>query len=365
MNQRRETLMKSLFPVILAVAIALPLSGCGGTVGTKYAMSFFDTFDTVVTIQGYASGREAFDRVTAQAQDQFVRYHRIFDKYHEYEGINNLCTVNRTASLAPVTVPEELFNLISYCRDTQPLLGNTVNVAMGAVLQLWHDAREAAELDPPSASLPDASELLAASQHADMNSVVLDRDASTVYIRDPLLKLDLGAVAKGYATELVARFMLGSEMPSFIINAGGNIRAGEPPRDGRKNWAVAIQDPDGFVFSAAGSDILDTLYLSGRSVVTSGDYQRYFVVGEERYHHIVSPDTLMPSRHMRSVTVVTEDSGYADLLSTALFLMPYEKGRAFVQELEGVDVFWVLNDRSVAMTEGAKAMSKSLGATPY
>lgn len=88
---------------------------------------------------------------------------------------------------------------------------------------------------------------------------------------------------------------------------------------------MGIQDPDGAVLGL--SDIVETLYLTGCSVVTSGDYQRYYVVDGQRYHHLIDPDTLMPDTDFRSVSIITEDSGYADLLSTAAFLMPYEESR--------------------------------------
>ena len=139
------------------------------------------------------------------------------------------------------------------------------------------------------------------------------------------------------------------------------MRTGIMPQDGRKAWGVGIQDPDGNVFGLA--DYVEVLYIHDVSVVTSGDYQRYYEVDGKRYHHLIDPETLMPDTDFRSVSIITEDSGYADMLSTAAFLMPYEESRAFIESLDGVEAIWLFPDGSKEMTDGAKAVAKSFGAT--
>ena len=313
-------------------------------------------FDTVTTIIGYADSQETFDRVVGEARQQFVRYHQVFDGYNAYEGVHNLYYVNQNAASGPVPAEPELIELLLWIRDLQPSLEGRVNVAMGAVLRLWHDAREA------GVALPDEAALREAAGHVDISQVILDEQAGTVYFADPELSLDLGAVAKGYTAERVAQWMLDSDMPSFIISAGGNVRCGQKPLDGRARWGVSIQDP-GPADGLPGTGYMDVLYLTNLSVVTSGDYQRYYTVDGVRYHHLIDPDTLYPGQHMRAVTIVTQDSGLADALSTAVFLMPYEQGRAFVESLDGVEAYWVLLDGSVQCTDGLRAMLASQGAS--
>lgn len=320
----------------------------------KFTASFYDAFDTVITVIGFAEDQASFDRVFDQVKEKFMHYHRIYDGYKAYEGVHNLYYVNRSAGSGPAEAEPELIELLLYMKELQPRLRGRVNVALGSVLEYWHEMREEGE------ALPEKSLLETLNAHTDFDDVIIDAEAGTVYFADPLLKLDVGAVAKGYATEIVASWLLTSGMTSYIISAGGNVRCGEKPLDGRARWGVGIQDPEESLFS---NKLEDVAYVTDMSVVTSGDYQRYYVVDGVRYHHIIDPDTLFPSDYMRQVTVVTRDSGYADALSTALFLLPYEEGRAFVDGLEGVEAYWVLRDGSAYFTDGLKDVLKSQGAS--
>ncbi|MBR1409264.1 MAG: FAD:protein FMN transferase [Clostridia bacterium] len=370
------------FCALLLILLLLPLmAACGSSAAStqptaspaagqqevpalsRYSVVFMDTFDTVISLIGYAESEEAFNAQAAVAHQLFVDLHKRFDCYNSYEdeGIVSVYTVNEKAPLGPVQVDPILYALLKFSRNHYELSKGQTNIALGSVLSIWHEYREAGLADPESAVLPPFELLSAASEHADINDLILDDEKLTVAFADPSLRLDVGAVAKGYAAEIVAKALLGGPMPSFIISAGGNVRMGEPPADGRANWGVGIQDPDGAVYGT--SDIVETLYLHGCSVVTSGDYQRYYTVDGTNYCHLIDPDTLMPGTYFRSVSIITEDSGYADLLSTAAYLMPYEESRAFIESLPGVEALWLFADGSMEMTDGLRSAAKSQGAT--
>lgn len=365
---------RALLPLLLSLLL---LSGCsaptqGGAAPTsaqatpapqRFSTVFLDAFDTVISLIGYADSEAAFAAQAESAHALYLHLHKLFDAYHSYEdeGIVSVYTLNERAAKAPVAVDPILFGLLAFCKGQYAMAYGQTNVAMGGVLRLWHDYREAGLADPASAALPPMEDLRRAAQHASIDDLILDAEAGTVFFADPQLKLDVGAVAKGYATEIVAQMLLSGDMPSFTISAGGNVRVGQPPLDGRSAWGVGIQDPDGEVLDA--QDIAEAFYLSDLSVVTSGDYQRYYEVDGVRYPHLIDPDTLMPGTYYRSVSILTRDSGYADFLSTAAYLMPYEESRAFIDALPGVEALWIFPDGRMEMTDGAKPYARSQGAS--
>ncbi|MDO5400123.1 MAG: FAD:protein FMN transferase [Eubacteriales bacterium] len=309
------------------------LSGCAGqgrAEQKRYEATFLTLFDTVTTIKGAAESQEAFTATAQAIHDELLHYHRLFDIYNDYEGLNNLKTVNDNAGIAPVTVDRAVLDLLLDCKDYFELTDGRVNVAMGSVLYLWHRARTDSLDDPANAYLPDPAALEEASAHVSPDAVVIDEAASTVFITDPAVRLDVGAVAKGWSAQRVSE----NAPKGLLISVGGNVCATGPKDESGTPWVIGVQNP------ADSSTNLHTLYISGGSVVTSGDYQRAFRVGGRLYHHIIDPDTLYPSAYWRSVTIVCPDSGLADALSTALFLLPREEGQALLDKTQA-QAMWV------------------------
>lgn len=335
----------------LILGFCLILSGCasmGEPEKKQYTATFLELFDTVTTIVGRAENQEEFQQVSQSIHDDLERYHQLFDIYHEYEGINNLKTINDNAGLEPVQVDKAIIDLLQDCKQYYDLTGGKVNVAMGSILQLWHKARENALNDPENARLPSQSDLQDAAAHISLDAVVIDEEASTVFITDGFVQLDVGAIAKGWATERVAR----NAPRGLLISVGGNVCATGAKVEPNTPWVVGVQDPDG------GEAYLHTLNITGGCVVTSGDYQRYFTVDGKIYHHIIDPETLMPSAYWRSVTVVCADSGLADALSTALFLLPLEEGKAILQK-NGAEALWVASDGQKYYSDNFKTLIRT------
>ncbi len=365
---KRMTNMKKPYKVIIAIVligIVIVSFLIKYLQYEKYSDHFYGTFDTVTVVVGYTKTKGEFDKYLKQINERMLELHKQYDKYNDYEGINNIKTINDNAGVKPVKVSKDIIDLILFSKQNYEETSTKTNIAMGAVLKIWHDYREAAELEPQNAKLPPMDELLAANEHTDINKVIVDVENSTVYLDDPLMSLDVGAVAKGYAVEVVTQEIMKAGFVSGMISGGGNVRAfGKPMDNIRDKWGVGIQDPEKFysIGSASEENLLDTIFLTDASVVTSGDYQRFYVVEGKMIHHLIDPVTLMPGDYFRAVSVVTESSGLADFLSTAVFLMPYEDGKKLVESV-GAEAIWVFKDDTVEATEGMKKIMKSHGAT--
>lgn len=331
--------MKRLTALLLCLLLLLPACVSQGEAYQKFQYYFFGTFDTIITVIGYEKDEATFQTYAALAENQMRRYHEIFDQYNAYDGVNNLYLVNQQAASAPTPVEPELMDLLLLVRDWHEQYGNVTNPAMGAVLSLWHEARQG------GTALPDEAKLQAAALHTNYSQVILNEEEKTVFFEDPVLQLDLGAVAKGYAAQLTANALRAAGFNSFILNAGGNVICGDAPLDGRTEWTVAVENVDGF-------SVRHKIGVVNLSVVTSGDYQRYYEVDGKRYHHLIDPKTLYPATHVRSVSILYPDSGLADFLSTTAFLLPYEQSRALIESIPGAEGVWLLSNGTEYWTDG-------------
>ena len=336
--------------IICVLLVCILLSGCTvpapAAENKIYEATFLTLFDTVTVIKGAADHQETFKSISQSIHDELLFYHQLFDIYQDYDGLNNLKTVNDHAGVSPVKVDRKIIDLLLDCKAYYELTNGKVNVAMGSVLKLWHEARTDGINDPSNAKVPDMDSLEKAAMHVDLDAVVIDEAESTVYISDPDVRLDVGAIAKGWAVQRVAE----NAPAGLLISVGGNVCA-TGPKTADTPWVVGVQNPDG-------DDYLHTIYVSGGSVVTSGDYQRCYTVDGKLYHHIIDPETLYPSTYWRSVTIICNDSGLADALSTALFLLPLEDGQLLLDQC-GAQAMWVDADGSRHYSPGFQALIRT------
>ncbi len=351
-------MVKRVLCVFFSLLLAGGLVGCAPFSSTsKQSQTYMDVFDTVTEITAYGISAEQFSADVQKLYEQLTVYHRLYDIYHTYPELANLKTVNDAAGGAPVKVDSRILDLLEYGLDAYKRTDARVNIVFGAVLSLWHEARERGIATPEQATLPDAAALTAAGEHVSPDALVIDRAAGTVQLTDAAVRIDVGAIAKGYAVERVAEYaqqQLG--WSSALFNVGGNIRAIGGKGSERTPFTVGIQNPD----TASAKTYLTTAKITNVAVVTSGDYQRYYTVDGKRYAHIIDTQTLYPATYVQAVTVVCADSARADMISTALFCMSPEQGEALLSRNPEVEVLWVLMDGSVRYTDGFAALMEGI-----
>lgn len=340
--------IKNSLSIVMIFCIMCGFVGCDKTVQkTRFTKQYLEYFDTVSVVVGYEEDEEKFNEISEFVASELERYNRLYDIYHKYEGTNNLYTVNHEATTAPVQVDEDIIALLKFAKEMYDLTDGMTNVAMGSVLSIWHEYRDKGIYDPASAELPPMEELVAAAEHCSIDDIVIDEEAGTVFLADTETSIDVGAVAKGYAVECIAKELEEMGIDNYTLNVGGNIRTIGSKADGN-GWVAGIQNPD----LTSTDTYLLKVAVSDVALVTSGTYQRYYYVDNVRYHHIIDPETLMPKNTFDSVSIITHDSGVADALSTACFNLSLEDGQQLVASLENTEAMWVCSDGSQYFSEG-------------
>ena len=315
----------------------------------KHTEKVYEYFDTITTFMAYTKDEEEFNHYVSVLNEELKKYHELYNSYDAFEGVNNFRTINENAGKKPVAVDPKIIELIEYSKEMYDLTGGKINIAMGSLLGLWHDAREISVNNPDEAKIPEESVLKKASSHKDINAIEIDKEKNTVYISDPDVRIDIGAIGKGYATKIIAKRLEEEGLKHGILSVGGDdVLIGDNPASENSYYKIAIQNPD---LEDKENPYSSVVSLRNTSVVTSGDYQRYFMVDGKRYHHIIDPETMYPSTKWRSVSVILDDIAEADTISTYLFILDYEEGLEFAKKV-GAEVLWIDEDYNSFATEG-------------
>lgn len=341
-------MLKKIISIVLIITIALSLSSCTSKQPKRYEAQFLTLFDTVTTIVAYAEDQKKLEEQLQWIYDELETYHRLYDIYNEYPGIQNIKTINDNAGKAPVKVDQKIIDLLIFSKKMYEETDGKVNVAFGSVLSIWHSYREQGIEDPVHAQLPPMDMLEEAALHTNIDLVYINEAESTVFLKDSKMLLDVGAIGKGYALEQVAKKAESQGFTSGLISVGGNVCAIGGKYEDDTPWNVGVENPN----KEDTERTLATVFLKDQSLVSSGDYQRYYTVDGKLYHHIIDPDTLKPTNHYKSVSIISNSSGMADALSTAIFNMPLQEGMALIENYPNTEVYFVLSDDQIRYSKG-------------
>jgi thiamine biosynthesis lipoprotein len=286
---------------------------------------------TVCTVTLYGRGKARVYR------DIFSRLREIENRMSVNLPDSEVSRINAAAGREPVGVHEDVAMVIDRSIRYAALSAGAFDPTVGPLVSLWGIGGE----DP---RLPPQEEIDAARGLVNWRDAALDREQGTVFLKWPGMALDLGAIAKGYAADEAAAIIGRAGIKRAIIDMGGNILVYGVKKD-RSPWRIGIQDPSGLRGSYIGF-----LRVRDKTVVTSGVYERYFELDGRRYHHILSTDTGYPADNgLLSVSIVAAESIDADALSTAVFAMGYEKGKALLESFEDTQGIFVFEDRGIRL----------------
>jgi thiamine biosynthesis lipoprotein len=294
---------------------------------------------------------DTFVSVTLYGESDEALLDKPFEKIKELNDIlssntvdGDLARIKANAGFQPVTVSDATYRIIEQGIKYSQLSGGYFDATAGPLIDLWG-------IHEPEIKEAPAPDLIAAAQKKiDYKKIVLDADAKTVYLTDAGMEINLGSVSKGYIADQVMNVIKDEGVDHAIVNLGGNVLVMGGKANGA-NFGVGVEDPND-----PGNGYIGVVSLKDGSVVTSGDYQRYFTdAAGKKYHHILDPFTGYPSESgLTQVTVITQKSIDGDGLTTTLFLLGLDKGLALVNEMPGVEAIFVTKDNRVFATKGLK-----------
>lgn len=293
---------------------------------------------TYITLSIYAD-HEVPNEVFDDLFDLIDKYEYMVSKNIETSEVSE---VNRQAGIGPVKVSDAIIEMLALGKEYSEDSNGLFDLSIGSLVDLWG-------IGTKEAHIPEESEIQKSIAKVDYNKIDFDTSGSTVFLEEPEMVLDLGAIAKGYIADRVKDMILEKGYKSAIVNLGGNVlTVGNKPNS--DSWAIGVRDPRSDATTEMG-----ILYLEDNSIVSSGVYERYFVEGDIRFHHIINPKTGFPEQNdMMSISIISKLSVEGDALSTSVFLMGLERGLEYIESRKDVDAVFIMQDLSVYISSGLK-----------
>lgn len=289
--------------------------------------------DTYINIKLYSKNRKA-DKILNEVEYIYNKYDILADAYTKHDNVINVYYLNNVLEVGKeVTISDDLTSLIKYGIDVYTKTNGLVNIAMGNVTSVWKKYLNDGKKVPSEKELNNLN--------ININDIVLEGNK---FLKKSDVKLDLGSIAKGYVTEEVGNYLESKKIDKYLINAGGNVKVGKSYKDGK--YVIGIENPNDT------NKMYKKINVENKSVVTSGDYQRYYEVNGIRYNHIINPKTRFPANNVKSVTVICDNSKDADMYSTYLFLLPLEEALNYVNNKDNLEAVFYVNEDNIITSKG-------------
>jgi len=335
---------RSLILFVIIITLTVTMVGCQSNENektnknqnpevTKETSSEF-LMDTIVDMQVY--GENAQEVIN----NSFARMRQIENEMSKSIENSEVSKINKNAANQWVKVSEDTFKVIEKAIEYAKLTKGRFDPTIGPLVELWG-------IGTSEAKVPSVGEIEKNKKLVNYKNLKLNKEDSSIKFEKENMKIDLGGIAKGYAADEVRNIVKEAGIESAYVNLGGNVLVIGGKKDGTP-WKIGIQDPR----EARGS-VMASLEIRDKTVVTSGNYERYFRKDGVLYHHILNPETGKPTRNdLLSVSIISKDSFEADVLSTSAFIMGRKEAYDFIKSKDGIEAIFVTKDNKVYLTPG-------------
>lgn len=330
MNMKNKNIYILLLIVILVTLVLLFIDN---NTYKEYSKNYF-YMDTYINIKiDSVKSKKEIDNIFDDINYLYDSYNKLTNRYSEYDGIINVYYLNEVLGDGEtVEIDKRLSDIIEIGIDYYDKTNGLFNVASGNLTGIWKNFIDNCDRVPSDDDLD---------INTNINDIKLEGNLYTKY-ND--VRIDLGAITKGYVTEIVSDYLEDNGINNYIINAGGNVKVGKA--HDKDSYVVGITDPDNT------NNIFTKVNINNLSVVTSGSYQRYCMLNNSLYSHVINPVTKYPSNYVKSVTVIGEDSTLCDIYSTYLFLLPVEEGLEIINNTSGINAVWYVDSNNIVRSDG-------------
>ena len=297
----------------------------------------------IIYTMGTIAQLKVFGKNSEKAVDSAVdRLNDIDDKLSVYKIYSEISQINSNAGGIPCIVSGDTFFLLDKSLGYSRLLDGTFDPTIRPVVALWQIGTE-------NENIPEEKDIKEKLKLVNYKDIIMNYDEQSVLLKHKYESIDLGGIAKGYAADEVRNIFIKNHIKSALIDLGGNIFALGSKPDGTP-WNIGIQDP-----VKPRGEFVGVLNLKNKSVVTSGNYEKYFIKEGKKYHHIIDPRNGYPSEsNLMSVTIISDDSLDGDGLSTGVYILGMDKAIKLIESMKGIDAIFITKDKGIYSTSGIR-----------
>jgi thiamine biosynthesis lipoprotein len=264
---------------------------------------------------------------------EIQRIEKLLTTYNENSETN---LINRNAGMMPVEVSKEMIHLIERSIRISEITQGAFDITYGSIdKRLWN-------FDANMTSLPDKATAKKMVRLINYKNVVLDKEKSTVYLRDPGMRIGFGGIGKGYAAEMAKQVMKQNGVVSGIVNASGDLAAWGFQPDG-KEWTIGIANPN------STEQIFSYMNITDMAVATSGNYEKFIMIDGKKYSHTINPRTGLPVTGIKSVTIITSNAEIADAMATPVMIMGIHAGLDMINQIKNIEAI-IIDDNNKMYT---------------